>query len=117
MSRFPDDRYDIPLEDDAAAFDDEDEDGLPEDARVPVLDDVVLPGPGLDAPVRAPAPAEIDPEVAERLHALVREAVDLALDDALDVLRDELHACLRQHLDARLPQLLDAALREDDGKD
>ncbi|MDX1593788.1 MAG: hypothetical protein R3298_06025 [Gammaproteobacteria bacterium] len=108
MGRFPyDDDDDIRLDD--GAYDDDDDEDLDDDPRVPVLDDVVVPGPG---------PAEhdeaLDPEQAERLHALIREAVDLALDDALDLLRTELHARLREHLDERLPRLVAEALRRRD---
>ena len=118
MSRFPDDqdRYDIRLDDDA--FDEayEDDDDTDDDPRVPVLDDVVTPGPGVvpadDTPDELDEP--LDPAQAERLHAVVREAVDLALDDALDLLRAELHARLRDHLEERLPELVAAALRERD---
>jgi hypothetical protein len=80
---------------------------------VPVLDDVVTPGPGV-VPGASEANEPLDPAQAERLHALVREAVDLALDDALDLLRSELHARLRDHLDERLPELVAEALRERD---
>ena len=119
MGRFPDDQdaYDTPLQSagyDAAAGDgDEDEDEPDyDDTRVPVLDDIVTPGPGIAPPEPVPP---LDPLQAERLHGLVREAVDLALDDALDSLRTELHARLRDHLDERLPQLIAEALRERDG--
>jgi hypothetical protein len=118
MSRLPDDPYEIrlPPRDDELQ-DDEllDDDGPPADARVPVLDDVVAPGPGIEPPEpSATPPAAIDPLQAGHLHALVREAVDLALDDALDLLRGELHARLRTHLDERLPQLVAEARRNAD---
>ena len=116
MSRFPDDqdRYDIRLDDDAfdEAYEDDEEDA-DDDPRVPVLDDVVTPGPGI-VPADDEPDEPVDPAQAERLHALVREAVDLALDDALDLLRAELHARLRDHLEERLPELVAAALRERD---
>lgn len=116
MSRFPDDQdpYDIHLPgdlDDMLDEDEEDDELAFDDARVPVLDDIVLPGPGI-TPAMAATP--LDPRQAERLHALIREAVDLALDDALDLLRSELHARLRDHLDERLPLLVAEALRERD---
>jgi hypothetical protein len=113
MSRFPDDqdRYDIHLPPDAfdEALEEEDEAEYDDDVRVPVLDDIVLPGPGIAAPAAA---GPLDPRQAERLHALIREAVDLALDDALDLLRSELHARLHDHLDERLPLLVAEALRD-----
>lgn len=114
MGQFPDDQdpYDSPLQSagyDAAAEDEDEPDY--DDTRVPVLDDIVTPGPGIVPPEPAPP---LDPLQAERLHGLVREAVDLALDDALDSLRTELHARLRDHLDERLPQLIAEALRDRD---
>ncbi len=115
MGRYPDDRdrYDIRFDDDEfdEAYEDDD-DPDDDDPRVPVLDDVVTPGPGIVPHGDGPGP--LDPAQAERLHALVREAVDLALDDALDLLRSELHARLRDRLDERLPQLVAEALRERD---
>jgi hypothetical protein len=119
MSRFRDDhdRYDIRLdeEDLDEAYEDDEDDGdeVYEDPRVPVLDDVVTPGPGI-VPRDAEPETPLDRAQAERLHALIREAVDLALDDALDMLRGELHARLRDHLDERLPELVAEALRERD---
>ena len=115
MGGFPDyqDSYDSPLQStgyDAVAEDEGEPDY--DDTRVPVLDDIVTPGPGIAPPEPAPP---LDPQQAERLHGLVREAVDLALDDALDSLRTELHARLRDHLDERLPRLIAEALRERSG--
>ena len=122
MSRFRDDhdRYDIRLDEedlDEAYEDDGDDlddgDTVYDDPRVPVLDDVVTPGPGT-VPLDTDPETPLDHAQAERLHALIREAVDLALDDALDLLRAELHARLHDHLDERLPELVAEALRERD---
>ncbi|RLA36328.1 MAG: hypothetical protein DRR03_04225 [Gammaproteobacteria bacterium] len=118
MGRFPDDQdpYDIPLQPEAydAVAEGEDDDELGyDDTRVPVLDDIVTPGPGI-TPLETIPPLEL-PQT-ERLHGLVHEAVNLALDDALDdvldTLRGELHARLREHLDERLPQLIAEVLRD-----